>query len=88
MTVGSWLWGVAIVALVICVVIQHSALNRIAFSRSMFITGMAFVCSFVVTLTLPSAAVWVVFTFFQVVAWGFLLLITLRSIARLRARKR
>lgn len=88
MTLASWLWIVAIAVLLISVVIQYRALNRIAFSRSMFITGMAFVCSFVVTLTVPSAAVWIVFSFFQIVAWGFLLLITLRSLARLRGRRR
>ncbi|MCY0902086.1 MAG: hypothetical protein OWU32_07865 [Firmicutes bacterium] len=80
------LWGVALVVLVICVVIQRRALNRIAFGRSMFISGMSFVVSFVVMIAPPSAGVWVLFGLFELFGWTFLIFMTVRSIARLRQR--
>lgn len=79
-------WIVAIVAVIVCVVIQRRALNRIAFGRSMFISGMAFLCSFIVAFTVPSAAVWVVFIFFQLLAWVFLVFMTIRSVRYMRER--
>lgn len=77
-------WGVALVVLGVCVVIQRKALNRIAFGRSMFISGMSFVVSFVVIIAPPSVGVWVLFGFFELFGWAFLIFMTVRSIARLR----
>ena len=87
MGLWNWVWIAAIAVLIACIVIQRRALNAIAFGRSMFISGMAFVCSFVVSLTVPSAAVWIVFAFFQVLGWSFLLFMTYRSLRHMRERR-
>lgn len=77
----------ALVALLVSIIIQRRALNRIAFSRSMFITGMVFLCSFLASLTAPNLAVWTVFVIFQLFGWTFLLFMTVRSLRHMRERR-
>ena len=79
------IWLIAIVLLILSVTIQYKALNRIAFGRSLFISGMAFLTSFVVTFTRFSvAAVWFLFILFQALGWLFMLFMTYKSWTRLR----
>lgn len=82
--VADLLWGIAFIVLVICIMIQRRALNRIAFGRSMFISGMSFLVSFIVVLAPPNPAVWVLFVFFQLLGWVFLIFMTIRSLRRMR----
>ena len=88
MHMNGVIWLLAIVVLIVSIIIQYKALNRIAFSRSLFITGMAFLTSFIVTLTHFSlTAVWVLFIFFQTAGWLFLVLMTYKSWRRLRSAR-
>ena len=85
--IGNVLWFIGFIVLVVCIVIQRRALNKIAFGRSMFITGMSFLCSFIVAITPPSPEVWVLFAFFQALAWVFLVFMTLRSWRHIQVRQ-
>ena len=81
------LWVIGFAILIVSIVVQFKALNRIAFSRSMFLTGMAFLVSFLIAFLVRNAFAWVLFALFQIVGWGFLLMMSYFSIRHLRRRK-
>lgn len=85
------IWIVALVVLLVSIVIQYRALNRIAFSRSLFISGIAFFTAFVIHLFAPPNAgfgAWVLFLLFLAAGWLFLLFMTYQSWRRLRSLKK
>lgn len=80
-------WILGFVILVVSIAIQFRALQRIAFSRSMFLTGMAFLVSFLVAFLVRSTLAWILFGLFQIIGWGFLFMMTFFSLRHLRRKK-
>lgn len=80
---------VVIILSVICIPIQHRALNRIAFGRSMFICYTAIVMGYVVGVlsrpSIASAVVGLLLLFFGVLMLVFM---SVKSLQHLNSRKR
>lgn len=83
-----FVWIIALAVLVASIVIQYRALKGIAFSRSMFLSGMAYFVSFLVAFLVRGTIAWILFGVFQAIGWGFLLLITFFSLRKLQEKKR
>lgn len=71
-------WIVAIAGIVWCIVIQRRALNKIAFGRSMFISGMAVLTGLIVG-QLPSVAAGIISICLFVIGLGMLVLMAIKS---------
>ena len=83
-----FVWIIGLLVLVTSIVIQYKALKSMAFSRSMFLSGMAFFVSFLVAFLIRSSIAWILFGIFQAIAWGFLFLMTYFSLRKLQEKKR
>ncbi|WP_067934501.1 hypothetical protein [Alicyclobacillus kakegawensis] len=84
----TWLWTalalLLVVCLAVCIPIQHRALNRIAFGRSMFITfALILFGLFLVAVATGLAAV-VLGAMLMALGYGFLIFIAVKSYQRLR----
>lgn len=77
----------ALLIIIVSVPIQYKALNRIAFGRSMFITFMALLMGMIVAM-LPSVAATIVAMVLFLLGFGFMVLMDVKSLQRLRAEKK
>lgn len=77
----------AVAIVVVSVPLQYKALNRIAFSRSMFISFMAILMGLIVAM-LPSAAATIVSMVLFLLGFGFMGLMAIKSLQRLRSEKK
>jgi uncharacterized membrane protein len=84
---GSVLFVIALAVAAVCVWLQYRALNRIAFGRSMFISGMSILTGLMVGL-LPTLSATVVAVALLVLGYGFLVFMAVKSFQRLRSQKR
>ncbi|MDQ0191292.1 hypothetical protein JI721_06345 [Alicyclobacillus cycloheptanicus] len=80
-------WIVAIAGIIWCIVIQRRALNKIAFGRSMFISGMAVLTGLIVG-QLPSIAATIISVCLIVIGLGMLVFMAVKSQQHLRKRAR
>lgn len=78
-------WLVAIAGIVWCIVIQKRALNKIAFGRSMFISGMAVLMGLIVGM-LPGLAASIIAICLFIIGLGMLVLMAIKSYQRLQRR--
>lgn len=85
-TLWNVVFVVVVVGLIICVPIQFRALNRIAFGRSMFISGMSLLTGLFIGL-FPSIGATIVSLFLIVLGMGFLVLMSVKSVQHMRMVK-
>ncbi|MCL6442911.1 MAG: hypothetical protein K6T83_05550 [Alicyclobacillus sp.] len=76
-------WVVALLIIVVCIPIQHRALNKIAFGRSMFISWTAILMGLIVSL-FPSISATVVALVLFIIGFGFMILMAVKSAQHLR----
>lgn len=79
-------WLIAVVGIVWCIVIQRKALNKIAFGRSMFISGMAVLTGLIVG-QLPSLAAGIIAISLFVMGIGMLVLMAVKSYQHMQRRQ-
>ncbi|MCL6627393.1 MAG: hypothetical protein K6T68_12505 [Alicyclobacillus shizuokensis] len=88
----TWLWTVLALLLVaclaVCIPIQHRALNRIAFGRSMFITFALILFGLFLVVVATGLAAVVLGALLMTLGYGFLIFIAVKSYQRLRQVKR
>ncbi|MBX6395023.1 MAG: hypothetical protein IRY98_04745 [Alicyclobacillaceae bacterium] len=77
---------VALMAFVVCLVIQRVALHKAAFGRSLFITLMGFLTSIIVGISPYPPAKYVSWGLFWG-TWIFLFFMTVLSLVRIRRRR-
>jgi hypothetical protein len=81
------LWNIVFIVvfagLIICIPIQFRVLNRIAFGRSMFISGMAILTGLFIGLY-PSVAATVVSLFLVLLGMVFMVFMSVKSVQHMR----
>lgn len=83
----AMVWIAAVAGIVWCIVIQRRALNKIAFGRSMFISGMAVLTGLIVG-QLPSIAAGIISISLLVIGLGMLVLMAVKSLQHMRKHGR
>ncbi|MCL6633427.1 MAG: hypothetical protein K6T63_12445 [Alicyclobacillus herbarius] len=88
----TWLWAVLaflfVACLAVCIPIQHRALNRIAFGRSVFITFALILFGLFMAVVATGLAAVIIGALLVATGYGFLILVAVKSYQRLQFRRR
>jgi ABC-type multidrug transport system fused ATPase/permease subunit len=88
----KWVWGILaalmVLCCIVCIPIQHRALNRIAFGRSMFITFALILFGLFMVVVATNVAAVILGALLVVIGYGFMILVAVKSYQRLQGAKR